>query len=128
MIVEELRRLSLLYVGTPYSKYPLGQDAAFVEAARVTARLMQSGLKVYSPIVHTHPMAVHGGIDALNHDIWLPFDRAMMDKSDAMIVVKMDEWERSVGLEHEIRVFIEAGKPIYFVSPTTLEFHGDEHK
>jgi hypothetical protein len=110
----------LVYVGTPYSNYPGGIEIAFIEACRVTARLLQEGAKVYSPIAHTHPVAIHGKIDPLDHNVWLPFDAAIMSKSDAMIVVKMDSWERSKGIAHEIDVFTEARKPIYFIEPDTL--------
>jgi len=120
MKLSELRKFALIYVGTPYSKWADGLDAAFVEASKLTARLMQAGLKVYSPIAHTHPLAVHGNIDPLDHSIWLPFDGAMMDKADAMIVAMMDGWETSKGVRHEIQVFTEAGKPVFFLNPADL--------
>jgi hypothetical protein len=122
MRLSDLKKFDLIYVGTPYSKWADGLDAAFVEAAKLTARLMQSGLKVYSPIAHTHPLAIYGNIDPLDHDIWLPFDGAMMDKADAMIVAMMDGWETSKGVRHEIQVFTEAGKPVFFMSPDDLSF------
>lgn len=122
MKLSDLKKFDLIYVGTPYSKWADGLDAAFVEAAKLTARLMQAGLKVYSPIAHTHPLAIYGNIDPLNHDIWLPFDGAMMDKADAMIVAMMAGWETSKGVRHEIQVFTEAGKPVFFMSPDDLSF------
>lgn len=120
MKLSDLKSYALIYVGTPYSKWADGLDAAFVEASKLTARLMQAGLKVYSPIAHTHPLAVYGNIDPLDHSIWLPFDGAMMDKADAMIVAMMDGWETSKGVRHEIEVFTEAGKPVFFLNPADL--------
>lgn len=120
MKLSDLKSYALIYVGTPYSKWADGLDAAFVEASKLTARLMQHGLKVYSPIAHTHPLAVHGNIDPLDHSIWLPFDGAMMDKADAMIVAMMDGWFESKGVRHEIDVFNEAGKPVFFLNPADL--------
>lgn len=120
MKLSDLKSYALIYVGTPYSKWADGLDAAFVEASKLTARLMQAGLKVYSPIAHTHPLAVHGNIDPLDHSIWLPFDGAMMDKADAMIVAMMEGWETSKGVRHEIEVFTEAGKPVFFLNPADL--------
>jgi hypothetical protein len=120
MKLSDLKCFDLIYVGTPYSKYPGGVELAFVDAAKLTARLMTEGLKVYSPIAHTHPLAVHGGLDPFDHSIWLPFDATMMEKSDAMIVAMMQGWESSFGIRHEIQVFVEAGKPIYFLDPADL--------
>lgn len=117
MTLSDLRHFPLIYVGTPYSKWADGLDAAFVEASKLTARLMQQGLKVYSPIAHMHPLAIHGDIDPLDHSIWLPFDGAMMDKADAMIVAMMKGWDESKGVRHEIEFFAAAGKPIFFLNP-----------
>ena len=40
------------YFGTPYSKYPAGIEAAFVEAAKQAAILMLEGYKLFVPITH----------------------------------------------------------------------------
>lgn len=123
MKLSDLRKYPLIYVGTPYSKYVGGIDAAFTDACRLTARLMQHGLKVYSPIAHTHPLAIHGGLDPLDLSIWLPFDGAMIDKADAMIVAMMEGWETSTGIRHEIHAFLESSKPIFFLNPGDLSLH-----
>ncbi len=120
MKLADLKKYELIYVGTPYSKYPGGIEEAFKDACKLTARLMGEGLKVYSPIAHTHPLAIYGELDPLDHAIWLPFDAAMMHKSDAMIVAMMSGWESSFGIRHEIQTFVEAYKPIIFLSPNDL--------
>lgn len=120
MKLSDLKKYDLLYVGTPYSKYPGSIEAAFKDACFLTGRLLTAGLRVYSPIAHTHPVAIHGGLDPMDHSIWLPFDAAMMAKADAMLVAMMATWESSFGIRHEIQVFIEAGKPVYFLDPLDL--------
>lgn len=121
MTIENLQQYPLIYLATPYSKYPQGLEAAFRDTAALTARLLVRGLKVYSPIAHTHPIAIHGGADPLDHSIWLPFDRAIMDKADALLVAKMETWEQSKGIHYEIDVFKQAGKPIYYLDPAAME-------
>jgi hypothetical protein len=123
MNLSDLEKFKLIYVGTPYTKYAGGVDAAFIDACKLTARLLREGLKVYSPIAHTHPIAVHGGIDPLDHSVWLPFDGAMIDKSDAMIVAMLPGWETSRGVRHEIHAFIESSKPVFFLNPDDLAIH-----
>lgn len=122
MKLDHLKSFDLIYVGTPYTKYPAGIHAAFVDACRLTARLLREGLKVYSPIAHTHPIAIHGEIDPLDLGIWLPFDAAMIGKSDAMIVAMLPGWETSTGVRHEMQAFVMAGKPVYFLCPSDLSF------
>ena len=111
---------SLCYLATPYTKYPAGIEQAFVDAAACAARLLKAGVKVYSPIAHTHPLAIHGGLDPLDHSIWLPFDQAMMDAADALIVAHLPGWNESFGVAHEIDFFAKAGKPIVHIHPVTL--------
>lgn len=117
MLLSKFRRV---YLATPYSRFPDGLEAAFIEAAKLAARLMAKGVRVYSPIVHTHPMAVFGEIDALDHSIWMPFDEAMMEACCALAVAQLPTWEQSKGVKHEIDYFELAGKPIFFLDPHTL--------
>src|SRR6516164_1938445 len=115
MSLEKLKAAELVYLATPYSKYPAGLEKAHSEAARLTGELLKLGLRVYSPISHTHPIAVYAGINPLDHSIWLPFDQAIMSKSDALLVAKMDKWEESYGIGEEIKWFGEAGRPIHYL-------------
>src|SRR4051812_46172721 len=113
MKLSDLKRFDLIYVGTPYTMYRGGIEAAFVRACGHAANLLRAGLKVYSPIAHGHSIAVNGGIDPLDHSIWLPFDAAIMAKSGAIIVVMMEGWDRSAGVAHEVKTFRDAGKPVF---------------
>lgn len=112
--------LGLAYLATPYSKYPLGLERAFIDAAALAAQLMRSCVKVYSPIVHCHPLAVHGHVDPLDHSLWLPFDEAMMERADALIVAHMEGWHESYGIGQEVEYFARAGKPIWDLDPGSL--------
>lgn len=118
--IEKLKGHRLVYLATPYSKYPGGIGEAFICAAKYAGRLLTAGVKVYSPIAHTHPIACFGELDPLDHSIWLPFDEAMMTAADAICVLQMDTWEISKGIAHEIEFFQNAGKPVYFMKPEEL--------
>lgn len=110
----------LCYLATPYTKYPLGIERAFEHAAALAALLLVLGVRVYSPIAHSHPLAIHGKLDPLDHSIWMPFDEAMMDAADALIVAEMDGWRDSKGVRHEMDFFARDGKPIYMLNVSTL--------
>src|SRR5262249_57300939 len=96
-----------------YSRYPHGIERAFIDAAKIAARLLRAEIRVYSPIVHCHPLAVHGGIDPLDHSIWLPFNEPMLIVSDLLLVAHMDGWRESIGVGDDIKFFEEARKPIF---------------
>lgn len=112
----------LAYLATPYSKYRLGLHQAFIDAAALAAKLLTAGVKVYSPIAHTHPLAIYGGLDPLDHEIWLPFDQAMMAASDCLIVAQMEGWRESRGVAHEIAFFSLRAKPVYYLDPESMSF------
>ena len=118
--IVDLMKYELVYLGTPYSKYEAGIEQAFIDACKLAAVLLRAGVRVYSPIAHTHPIAIHGGIDPLDHRIWLPFDAAIMRKSDAMVVGCLDGWAESEGVIHEMAEFLAMNKPRYLLNPKTL--------
>lgn len=105
------------YLGSPYSKFPRGLDAACECVCKAAAQLIRAGVPVFSPIAHSHAVAEAGDIDALDHAIWLPADEPLMKAAGGLIVLMMDTWEVSFGLSREIKHFIEAGKPVVYMSP-----------
>jgi hypothetical protein len=105
------------YLATPYSKFPGGLDAAFRLACEAAGLLIRAGVPVHSPIAHTHPVAIACGMDPLDHSIWLPADKPMMDAASGLIVLRAESWERSYGISVEIDEFRDAGKPILFMDP-----------
>ena len=108
------------YVGTPYSKFPGGIDAAFKAACEVTGRLIVKGVPVFSPIAHSHPIAEHAGIDPMSHEIWLEADRPMMEAAYGMIVMMLPGFDTSYGVAHEVEYFQKAGKPVIWLDPNAL--------
>lgn len=119
--IEDVAKLGLVYLATPYSKWENGLEDAFIEAAKLTGRLLRCGVRAYSPIAHTHPIAVYGKLDALDHSIWLPFDEAIMERANVLLVAKMKGWDESRGIKHEIEFFEAAGKPVYYLDVETFE-------
>lgn len=116
----DLRSCGLVYIASPYSRYADGIESAFVEICRITARLIQDGVMAYSPIAHTHPIAIHGNINPLDHALWLSFDEAMMTACNVCLVAEMDGWRDSIGVAHEIAWFSAANKPVLYLNPRSL--------
>lgn len=110
-------RESFWYLATPYSKYPGGLDKAFKMACRATAEFIRLGVRVYSPIAHTHPVAIYGDIDPYDHGIWLPADKPFMDVACGLIVYQAIGWDESRGILEEIKAFTEQGKPVTYATP-----------
>lgn len=112
-----MKAKTFYYLATVYSIHPEGIHAAFEMAARAAVDLVKAGVLVFSPIVHTHPLAVVGCMDPYDHDIWIPIDTPMMEAASGLIVLKSNGWLKSKGIKMEIKKFREDGKPIFFMDP-----------
>ena len=105
------------YLATPYSGYPDGIEAAFALACRETALLIRAGVPVFSPIAHSHSVAIHGGIDPRDHSIWIPADQPFMNAARGLIVLMAEGWTESAGVRAEIAIFRAAAKPTFYMAP-----------
>lgn len=104
-----------LYLGSPYSKFHGGFDAAAFEVSTAAATLMAEGFKIYAPIAHGHFVCKHGELPH-TWEFWKEQCQPMIDAAAALIVLQMEGWEDSVGLTYEIAEFERAGKPIVYLS------------
>ena len=102
----------LAYLATPYTKYGPGLPRACKDAANVAGRLLQKGVMSYSPIVHGHMLATCTGMSTDYH-VWIPHNEEMMRRCDALIVVHLPGWDRSVGIADEIMFFENLARPIF---------------
>lgn len=110
---DKLRQVDTFwYLGSPYSKYPDGIEAAYQQACRAAAFLARKGVPVHCPIAHTHGIAIHGEIDPRDHDFWMEVDKPFLEAASGLIVCEMESWHISLGLTAEIERFKQMGKPI----------------
>ncbi|HOD81766.1 MAG TPA: DUF1937 family protein, partial [Phycisphaerae bacterium] len=69
----------MVYLCSPYSHNdPAVRQWRFDAACRATAAMLKAGLMVFSPIVHSHPVAACG-LDAMDHRFWMRVDRPYLD-------------------------------------------------
>ncbi len=109
------------YLATPYTKYPGGHEQAFEDAAKWAAFLLDCGMSVFSPIVHSHPLSKYvKKANNTDHRFWLDTDRPFMEAACGMIVVQLPGWEKSDGIAEEIEIFCAAGKPILHLDPREI--------
>jgi hypothetical protein len=107
----------LYYLASPYTKYPAGHEQAFIDIAKQGALLAKAGIYTLGPIVHSHPIALYGQIDNVDHDFWLKWDFAFLDRVDGMIICEMEGWDRSKGVDIEIKYCMDHDIPIYHMTP-----------
>jgi Domain of unknown function (DUF1937) len=104
----------LLYLATPYTKYPAGREAAFRRALEITAKLMSVKIPVWSPIAYTHQFVAEGlPVEAVH---WEFLDKAMTDACDGCLVYTMEGWDESAGVAKELEWFRAQNKPVWYIA------------
>ena len=107
----------LVYLATPYShERPAVREHRFNVVNRVAADLMRDGVHIYSPISHTHPIAMAGDLPK-GWDFWEQYDRAVLAACMKVIVLRQEGWEESKGVAAEIAIAREMGLPVEFIAP-----------
>ena len=105
----------LIYLACPYSHQdPVVRAARFEVANLAAGRLMDEGHLVFSPISHTHPVALAYGLPT-GFDYWERYDRAMLSRCSRLVVLTLDGWVESVGVNAEIRISQEFGLPVFLM-------------
>ncbi len=110
----------MIYLASPYSHPdPTVRERRFREACRAAAQFMRTGQAVFSPIAHGHCICTYG----LPTDwrFWEPFDRHQLARCDEVVVLTLDGWRESVGVQSEIRIAAEYGIPVRYVAPDNDE-------
>lgn len=93
----------------------MGLDAACEAAARCAAALIDRGVNVYSPIVHSHPIGALVKSFDQRDNAWLTIELAFMRPAKGLIVMKLASWDCSRGISWEKQWFSERGLPIYHI-------------
>lgn len=107
-----IEKQKLIYLACPYThKDPTIREHRFEIANAVAAKLMASGLFVFSPISHTHPIACAGELPK-NWEFWKGYDEIMLSKCDVFLVINIPGWKESVGVQAEIALANEYGIPV----------------
>lgn len=106
------------YLAGPYSHpCPGMRERRHVEHCRAAAWLMRQEQTVFSPIAHSHAIAQHGRIDALDADFWLSQDYAILPHCRKLAVLMIDGWTDSKGTQKEIHAARKLGLEVWGIVP-----------
>jgi nucleoside 2-deoxyribosyltransferase len=109
----------VIYVASPYTHPdPAVREQRFDAACRAAAALIGRGNTVFSPVAHSHPLCRFG----LPGDwqFWQRQDLALLAACDEAVVLKLDGWQQSRGVQAEIAAAKALGKPVRFLEPKDL--------
>lgn len=109
----------MMYLASPYSDPdPAVREARFKAACRAAADLMRAGHVVFCPVVHSHPLTAFGL--PTDWSYWERCDREFLRRCDEVVVLTLDGWQRSVGVQAEIHLAGELAKPVSFLDLENL--------
>ena len=112
--MKEVRNQKLVYFASPYrSANPVVVAKRFVDIHKIVEQVLLDFPVIipFSPIVYTHQFG-HLGIRWLDR-----MDYFMLDISNVLIVVQLDDWLESEGVKKEIDYALDNDIPIYYAPP-----------
>ena len=104
-----------VYLAVPYSHpdYAI-KNERFNQVNKAAAVLMKFGYHIYSPISHTHPIALAGDLPT-DWQFWADYCRAMLANCASMLILPLDGWKESKGIAAEIAIAQELGISIHTI-------------
>jgi hypothetical protein len=112
-IVRKLSNLHpLIYLASPYSKYPRGLDAAHHDICVIAGKLKGLGLYAFCPIAHCHYIAKVCDFDS-SYNFSAEFNKLMISRSDIFVIAMLDGWDQSEGVAGEKEHALLLRRPIY---------------
>ena len=106
----------MIYLCSPYTHADPGVvEQRFDAACRAAAMLIWQGKTVFSPIAHSHPICRFGLPG--DWEFWGRHDLEHLAVCDEVVVLKLDGWRESRGVQAEVAQARALGKPVTFLTP-----------
>src|SRR4051812_20203911 len=114
--METDRPGGFVYVASPYTHpSPVVREYRYLKVLHACAQLFNEGVVCYSPIVHWHEAAKLFEMPK-DHTHWLLADSIMLSAAKEVAVLQLDGWEKSAGVQNEIKFAQIKGKNITYLA------------
>ena len=109
--------MDLKYLAAPYShRDPKVMAQRAKLASKAAALLFKSGMKVFSPLSHSHPIVEQSGGRLFGgFEDWKEYDFFFLSKCTELFVLMLPGWEDSIGVIGEIKYAHKLDIPIRWV-------------
>ena len=113
-MIRPLNKNDRIYLASPYTSDVELEELRYRQAREATAILLKAGYICFSPIVHSHPIAVeHKMVE--RRDLWMRQCKTYIRYwATAGIVLKLPGWKYSTGIEEELDLMFSAGTFVYY--------------
>ncbi|MGZ3843762.1 MAG: DUF1937 family protein [Bdellovibrio sp.] len=115
--------MGYFYISNPYNGSDEQKSIRAQTAARVCGLLLKKGVHAWSPIVHNHAMMSTFNEFSLEErqTLMLEFDFSLLRGSSGMIVLEIEGWDTSFGVQAEINLCKTVSLPVKYLTPADLE-------
>ena len=105
------------YLAGPYSDDP---QIRYLDHMQATASLINSGLTIFSTIIHCHPMAFKYSMPT-DANFWKTYNFNMIERSNGIILYQLPTWKASKGVREELLFCQMKAFPVWGLQPITEE-------
>ena len=107
----------LIYLASPYThKDTKVCRRRYKQVSLSTIHLLQHGIHAFSPINY------NGGPEwtrkkhqlPIEWHFWEVYDKNFLDRCDALVILTIDGWDKSVGVAAEIEYAKDLGMPVFY--------------
>lgn len=117
----EKDKSEMVYVSCAFGENDPGIRKLRIDsAAYFCAEKMREGTVVFCPLIHNYYILKHGL--PVGWDYWEKFNKELLLRADRLYVLKLEGWEKSIGVPAEIALARKYGVPIEY-----HEFHMPVH-
>lgn len=112
----------MIYLASPYTHAnPVVMNNRYIQACIACSEIMRRGHLVFSPIAHSHGIAVHGK-SPVGWGFWVDMDLHILRLCTEFWILKLPGWVESVGVRME---FNERNMNRRTMTPMREDFNGD---
>ena len=105
----------LIYLASPYTDpdHTVMEDR-FHKVCEKAGELMRQGHMIFSPIAHTHPIAVRCELPR-PFEFWEDYDRIILARCNALWIYQLPGWAQSKGVAREVVLAMEYNLSIEYI-------------
>ena len=106
----------LTYLACPYSDPdPARMEQRYKQVTEAAAWMItRNGWNVFSPITHSHPLAVLGKVQG-DWAFWKKFDTDYIKCAERFVILEIPGWRKSTGVREETQIAIDLRIPIRYI-------------
>lgn len=105
----------LYYLAVPYQGSEEEKKYRTELSLKITTEFLRQGISLFSPVIYVNKIAEELGLTSLEkrREIIMPYLLDFLKVSKGLLLIKVDGWQKSWGVQHELKFCYEAHIPVF---------------